>query len=272
MFPLHPDHPYRPKKADLSDLLAFEQDIGISHVCLIAFSVYGTDNTSILDGLSKLNGKGRGVVCIDPDTITHKELSSMHDLGVRGVRLNLRTRSEKVDPTILSKVLRKYANKIREFGWALQIYISLDQIKHVASVVPALEVPVVFDHLGSPEGSVPPKDLPGYSELMSMLEQKLAYVKLSGLYRLVDTPCVDEYTKDILRVAPTQVVWASDWPHSGGVSRNPDGDRKKVQAYRTVDIPDFIETCKRWCNYDEDLIHKVWVDNPRRLWQYSEKD
>jgi predicted TIM-barrel fold metal-dependent hydrolase len=272
VFPLHPDHPYRPKKADLNDLLAFEQTTGIEHVCLIAFSVYGTDNTSILDALRRLNGKGRAVVCIDPDEIKDEELCTMHELGVRGVRLNLRTRSEKVDGEVFGKILHKYADRIRPFGWAIQIYTSLDQTALIVPHVPSLGIPVVFDHMASPEGNIVPRKMNGYRELLDLLQQKLAYVKLSGLYRLYETPGLEGYIREILRVAPTQIVWASDWPHSGGVSKNPGGDRNRVQEYRKVSVPDFIANCKRWCDYDEELMYKIWVENPRRLWQYQESD
>lgn len=251
-------------------MLAFEKKNGIDHVCLIALSVYGDDNSSLLDALTRLKGKGRAVVCIDPDTITDTELSSMHNLGVRGVRLNLRTRFEKIDPVAFMEVLRKYADRVRKLNWVIQIYLSLEQIKYIAEVIPSLGVPVVFDHLGTPEGTMAPKFLPGYSELMNLLKEKHAYVKLSGTYRFANIPSIEEYVKEILKVAPTQVVWASDWPHSGGVSENPGGDRKKVQEFRKVSIPDFIESCKAWCNYDEDLMHKIWVDNPRSLWQYND--
>lgn len=234
--------------------------------------MYGTDNRSILDALKRLDGKGRAVVCIDPDTITDEEMSSMHALGARGARLNLRTRSQRMDKDGFREILYKYADKIRPFGWALQVYTSLDQIELIAPDVPSLGVPVVFDHLGSPEGSVPPKELPGYAQLMKLLEEKYVYVKLSGTYRFPDTPGVGEYVKEILKVAPTQVVWASDWPHSGSVSQNPRGDRNKVQDYRKISTVDFIATCKDWCDYDEDLIRKIWVDNPRRLWQYDGAD
>ena len=107
---------------------------------------------------------------------------------------------------------------------------------------------------------------------MKLLAAKKAYVKLSGTYRFPDTPGIGEYVQEILRMAPTQVVWASDWPHSGGVSKSPDGDRNKVQEYRKVDTTAFIATCKKWCNYDEDLMHMIWVENPRRLWQYDGDD
>jgi len=153
-------------------------------------------------------------------------------------------------------------------GWVIQIFVSFDQIQHIADIIPSLGVPVVFDHLGMPEATVPPKLLSGYCDLMALLEQKLVYRKLSGMYRFPNTPGMKEYVQEILRIAPTQVVWASDWPHSGGAAENPGGDRNKIQEYRQVSIPEFIETCKKWCDYDEDLIKKIWVDNPRRLWQY----
>ena len=95
-------------------------------------------------------------------------------------------------------------------------------------------------------------------------------MKLSGTYRFPDLPELDDYVLEILRIAPTQVVWASDWPHSGGVQYNPNGDRTKIQEYRKIDDPAFIARCKEWCGGDEDLIQKIFVDNPRRLWQYGD--
>jgi predicted TIM-barrel fold metal-dependent hydrolase len=97
------------------------------------------------------------------------------------------------------------------------------------------------------------------------------------VYRFPDLPDLDEYVTDILRSAPDSVVWASDWPHSGGVEANPDGDRNKVQCYRQVDDVAWIKRCKGWCERVDrsgkgQLVHKIWVDNPRRLWQYNGDD
>lgn len=268
-FPLHPDHPYRPKKADLDDLLAFERSIGIDHVCLIAFSVYGNDNRSLLDALRRLDGRGRGVVCIDPDTVTQEELNDMHKIGVRGVRLNMQTTSEKVDRYTFAKVLRKHADKIRPLGWVIQLYIGLEQIGLMADDLSTLGVPVVLDHLGSPAQNAPGREQPGHRELMRLLADGKVWIKMSGIYRFINLPDIDSYAREILRMAPSQVVWASDWPHSGGIAMNPGGDRTKVQDYRMVSIPNFIERCKGWCDYDEHLIRNIWVDNPRKLWQYD---
>ncbi|GAD99979.1 hypothetical protein ARB_02111 [Paecilomyces variotii No. 5] len=275
-FPYHPLHPFRPKKADLDDLLAFQRSQGIAHSCLVAFSVYQNDNSSILDALRRLNGKGRAVVCIDPKTVTDAELRELHAAGARGIRLNFRTSSKRVDTETFERLLFEAAERIRPFGWVLQLYVSLDQIAQFAAVVPQLGVTVVIDHIGHPEPSKGPARLQeGYREFMELLKSGLVYTKLSGTYRFDDLPDLDSYVQEILATAPDRVVWASDWPHSGGVSRNPGGDRKKVQEYRKVDDRAWIARCKTWCRLaggteGNELVRKIWVDNPRSLWQYGE--
>ncbi|KAH8879520.1 amidohydrolase 2 [Thozetella sp. PMI_491] len=274
VFPFHPSYPYRPKKADLNDLLAFHQKYGIDHPCIVAMSVYHTDNSSILDALSGLGGKGRAVACVDVTTVTDEDLHTLHAAGVRAVRLNMRSRGDTVDLT----VIKAAAARIRPLGWALQLYIALPQVAEVADTLRNLGVPAIIDHLGAPERNKGPgRSQKGYAELRALLQTGKVWTKLSGTYRFPDLPDLDDYVVDILRVAPDRVVWASDWPHSGGVEANPDGDRTKVQEYKKIDDGAFIVQCKKWCilaeqSLGEELMQKIWVDNPRRLWQYSQDD
>ena len=232
-------------------------------------SVYSTDNRSILDALRQSNGTARGVVCIDPHTIDKEELAIMHELGARGVRVNWKTRSEKFSKEKFAALLQSYAGKIRHLKWALQLYISLPQLALIAEEIPKLGVPVVFDHLVHPESTMPPSQQEGYAELIRLLQSRQVYIKLSGTYRFPDLPELDTYVREIIRIAPTQVVWASDWPHSGGAERIPSGGRHVHQDYRKVDDAGFVTQCMEWCGGDEDLIRMIWVDNPRRLWQYE---
>lgn len=269
-FPFSPDHPYRPKRANLDDLLDFELSNGIDRVCIVAVSVYGTDNSSLIDALKRLGSKGRGVACIDPESITDEELRAMHDVGVRGVRLNIKTQSQQPEAPKFAELLRQYAERVRALGWVLQLYVSLEQIALIADVIPTLGIKVVFDHLGSPAEAIPSRKQRGYTELLQLLTKKKAWIKISGTYRFARLPDLEKFAREILYLAPTQVVWASDWPHTGGVESNPGGDRNEVQEYRKVSTPDFIGKCLMWCDYDQDLIQKVWVDNPGKLWQYEQ--
>ena len=96
-FPLHPLHSYHPRKADITALQGFHRNYGIAHLCIVAFSVYHTDYSSILDALYHLGGKGRAVACIDPVTVTDDELWTLHRAGVRGIRVNTRTRGDSLN-------------------------------------------------------------------------------------------------------------------------------------------------------------------------------
>ena len=248
--------------------MSFEKSLGIDHVCLVSLSVYGNDNSLLLESLKRLNGKGRGVVGIDPTNVTDEDLASMHQVGVRGARLNLRSHGRELDKEEFEHTLKVYADRLRPLGWVLQVYVGMGQLPLFADVIPKLGIRVVIDHLGHPEHpEKSPLEQKGSKEFLTLLRTKHVYTKLSGIDRFPTTPGVDSFAQRILEVAPTQVVWASDWPHTGGKNANPDGDPTKHQKYRQVDDLAFLRKCMSWC--DETLMHKVWVANPRRLWQYG---
>ena len=271
-FPFAKDHAYRTKKANLDDLLNFEKQLGTDHVCLVSISIYGTDNRLLLQSLRRLEGKGRAVVSIDPETISDQALDEMHALGVRGSRINLRSTSQEKTKEELTATLRSHVDKIHRLKWAIQVHISLADIEKIAGEIPKLGIPVVIDHLARPDKTRAPRLQPGYPELMDLLSKKQVWVKLSGIYRFPELPELDDYIREILRIAPTQVVWASDWPHTAGATANPQGNRHIPQDYRTIDVPAFISQCKEWCGEDEELVRNIFVDNPRRLWQYEDED
>ena len=209
---------------------------------------------------------------IDPKTVSDSELDEMHDLGVRGIRINLKSTSQNRSKEDLIANLRSHARRIHRLKWAIQLHIGLADMEKIADEIQDLGLPVVIDHLATPETTQAPRLQPGYTQFMDLLSKKQIWVKLSGIYRFSKLPDLDSYIREILRIAPTQVVWASDWPHTGGVAANPLGDRHAVQEYREFDVPAFIAQCKEWCAKDEALVQKILVDNPRRLWQYDDQD
>ncbi|RFU25716.1 hypothetical protein B7463_g10625, partial [Scytalidium lignicola] len=236
-------------------------------------SVYGLNNDCSIDALRRLKGKGRGIACIDANTVEDAELDSLHNVGFRGIRLNLRTRSQNLSPNEWEKLLTTTANRIRRLDWVIQIFVSMPQIADIAPIIPKLGVKIVFDHLGHPEQGTIPFEQRGCNELYELLSNdKNTYIKLSGTYRLEEGPDLEEHIKKLLNLFPDQVVWASDWPHTAGPEMNPGGDPKALQDNLTPDIPKFVQDSIRWCNEDETLIKKIWVDNPRRLWDYPYDD
>lgn len=244
----------------------------MDHVCIIAMSVYKRNNDSMIEALQRLEGKGRGIANINPETITDAELDELHKVGFRGIRLNLKTTSQSYAADRWSKVLANYADRLRRLDWVIQIYVSMDQIALVAPLIPSLRIKVVFDHLGHPANGKPPAGQVGCQELYKLLsENKDVYIKLSGTYRF-EVPDLDAHIAKLMDIAPNQIVWASDWPHTGGVENNPGGDPKALQDFLTPDIPGFLNHCLDMCRGDQELIKKIWVDNPRKLWDYNEDD
>ncbi|KAH8678379.1 hypothetical protein BX600DRAFT_545966 [Xylariales sp. PMI_506] len=264
------DASFHPKQATLTDLENFEKSIGIEHACLIGISVYGTNNDSMIDAVQR-NSKLRAVAVLDLEKTTDAELDQLHSIGFRGARVNLRTTSGAYTASQWKEKLGVYYEKLRRLDWVLQIFVSMNQIADIAPVIEGLgDLKVVFDHLGHPEPPNAPADQVGCKELYHLLEHsKRAYIKLSGIYRLQGVPRIDEHVLYLLEHFPDQVVWGSDWPHTAGPDYNPGGDRKAVQDFLPIDIPSFVKQCLSWCKYDPVLIKKIWVDNPRTLWDYN---
>ncbi|KAK6346121.1 hypothetical protein TWF730_010452 [Orbilia blumenaviensis] len=274
-YPLHPSHPYRPKPASLASLQSFNANLhpNITHPVIVSLSVYANDNRCLLDALSDLKAQNvvaRGVVGIDPLAISNSELSSMHDLGVRGVRLNLKSSLVELSKSEFEKVLYRYADRLKPLKtWALQIHLSIPQVALISDIIPKLGVTTIIDHLAVPSTKQPAKEQEGYKDFMRLLSRGEVYTKLSGMDRFPTLPLLDEYATEIVALAPDRIVWASDWPHTGGVGMNPGGDRNKVQDFREVDDGRMLKkSVEIYCKGNEEVVKKIWRDNARDLWDY----
>ena len=88
---LSPDRGYNPPESTLADLKRLHSTLGIDRVVFTQPSVYGTDNSAILDGMAALNAerpdRARCVVAITMN-MSESELARLDTAGVRGVRLN----------------------------------------------------------------------------------------------------------------------------------------------------------------------------------------
>ena len=238
--------------------------MGIEDVCLVAVSVYGHDNRSMFDAMRNLSGDSRAVVSFNPYTITEQELDKMHAAGVRGVRINLKTTAEAPSKEALAAKLLAYAARIRSRQWVLQLYLGIEQVPLIYHVIPQLGVKVVLDHMASPEPTRAAILQTGSKELFDLLRREAVWVKISGTYRFTELPDLDVFARDLIRIGQNNVIWASDWPHTGGPAVTKDG--RLISSYRKVDDEEFVQRCLQWCDYDDLLVQKLFVDNPRRLW------
>jgi predicted TIM-barrel fold metal-dependent hydrolase len=242
----------------MAGALSNASHLGLPNMVFVQVSTYRNDNTWIIDALKEVGpSRGRGVVAFDPDKIESQTLQQWHDLGVRGVRLNLRSTGTKVSKAEIQTALRKYAEKLRPMkSWSIGLYADMGMLDHVQPLVSELGVKIVLEHFGSP-ASLPldPANEAGWDSLQNMMENPSVYAKISAPYIFSKDPAfkdLESLVKSLLRMRNGDgVVFASDWPHT------------QSKGY---DAKPFMEKCLEWCNGDEDLQKKLFRDNAKVLW------
>ncbi|RAL16893.1 putative TIM barrel metal-dependent hydrolase [Aspergillus homomorphus CBS 101889] len=264
-FPVSPYAVYSPSKHTIEEAMSFESSLGIGKIVLVQPSIYGTDNSCLLEALRYVGpSRGRAVVVIDPTTIDAQTLADWHAIGVRGVRVNLKSVGKVLDERELAETLLQHAQVIRPFGWVLQVYISLDMVPMLQNVVPKLGVKLCIDHFGGPDLttlddkqhhvlSFNPYALPGFSALIALLQAGETYAKISAPYRLSKDEQyrdLEAMAREFLRVAPNRVLYATDWPHT---------------RFAGTDIEPFTESCLRLCEDVPGLADRVFVRNAEEM-------
>lgn len=203
---------YRPAHHPLAAIEQLAHDHGVSHLVLVQPSVYGSDNTVLLDALRAGQGRHRGVVVLAPD-VDDAALAAMHALGVRGARFNLVSPVGNGLDTLNS--FHALAPRLRALGWHVQWYARPDDLPTIAALHAASPVPAVLDHLAGIHAGLP-QDHVAWQALAQLAGQG-AWVKLSGWYRLqAASPYLqlDESIRKIVGWFDNHLVWGSDWPHT----------------------------------------------------------
>lgn len=243
---------YTPPDAPLSDYKNMLGTLGLERAVIVQPSVYGTDNRATLDAIKEGGENFRGIVVVD-DNIDTAEMERMHEIGVRGVRVNLLFKSG-----IEVSDVRRLADKIAPFGWHLQMLVDVSEFSDIEETLGDLPVEVVFDHMGHLPTSVG-VDHPGFQEMLRLLKRGRSWAKLSGSYRITgsnDLPYEDvtPFAKAIIAANPERVVWASDWPH----------------PYINVPMPNdggLLDLLDFWAP-DIATRNRILVDNPAKLYDF----
>ena len=272
-FPYSPKRSYTPGTASVDDLIAFESRIGMSRLVLVQPSPYGSDNACLAAALNRLGNRARGVAVIDPDRTPNSELDALGQAGVRSVRVNLEAHGHR-DPRAAERALGAVSRRIAGRGWSIQVFASLPVIVALKDEVVRLPVPLVVDHFGGAraEGG---SDQPGFAALIEMLESGQVYLKLSSPYRASRDPGYADMAKiarAFIAAAPERMVWASDWPHTGGgaIGSNERQGRSlsDIEPFRQVDVPNILVLLSEWSS-DAETWRRILIDNPARLYGFT---
>ena len=229
--------------------------LGIERAVLVQPSVYGTDNTVMLDAMANFGAPCRGVAVVDDD-ITDPELKRMHEAGVRGVRINVVDVAEGKGVIPIAPIAG-LAHRIKRYGWHVEFLMHADEFPDLDQTFADLPVDIVLGHLGymrTDKGL----EQPGFQALLRLMKRGKAWVKLTGPYRISTQPMPHRdtvaFAHALLEAAPGRVLWGTDWPHVMVKSAMPnDGNLADL-------LLDWVP--------DEALREQVLVSNPAKLYGF----
>jgi len=191
----------------------------------------------------------RGIAVV-PLGLPDRDYAALKEAGVVGIRFNVL-----FGGGIGLADLDAYGALCRELDWHVQFLVDARQLPDLASRMGRLRVPTVFDHMGhfpAADGV----DSVGFQTLLGLVRDG-AWVKLSGAYRLADTPYAEiiPLARALHAIAPDRCVWGSDWPHVAHWSHMPN-------------VGDLLDLLADWVP-DEAERREVLVGNPARLYGFS---
>jgi 2-pyrone-4,6-dicarboxylate lactonase len=183
-------------------------------------SAYGFDNSYMFDAMRQMDpASRRGVVELDETSLTDRQMDEWHQLGVRGIRVNIspiRQPEAGLASSMLPRIAR-LAALAGELGWHLDF---LTPGWLVSELIPTMrELPVEFSvaHFGL----FPARDgvtQRGFQDFLSLVGDgsRRCWVKLTGIYRFSVVPDfadVKPFAQALIATAPNQLIWGSDFPH-----------------------------------------------------------
>jgi predicted TIM-barrel fold metal-dependent hydrolase len=211
---------YEPPHAPLADYLSVARRLGLVRFVLVQPSAYGLDNACMLDALRELDpGVRRAVVHLDETAAQDAELARWHDLGVRGVRINISPvrKPEAGLAGVLGPKIVRTAQICRELGWHEDLLLPGWLVSELMPVLRDLPVAFTVAHMGLFPASAGPAQ-PGFKDLLALAADgsQRCFVKLTGVYRLSQAPGfadVKPFVEELIATAPGQLIWGSDYPH-----------------------------------------------------------
>ena len=249
---------YTPPHSTLEDLKHLHATLGIERVVFTQPSVYGTDNSAILNASVALNQeraeRARSVVALDM-TFSETDLASLDRLGARGIRLN--TDNKGGMPIAFSDIPELCA-RIKPFNWHLEFLFPGKDIVGLMRVFESLTVPMSIAHFAYQPASAGVK-APGFQALLELARRGNTWIKISGANRVSrgDLPPYDDVkplAHALIEAAPEHIMWGTDWPHPNKYQVNPnDGD--------------LVDALGDWVT-DPALLKKILVDNPAKFYRF----
>ncbi len=258
-YALSPGRGYNPPYSTLADLEHLHATLGIDRVVFTQPSVYGTDNSAILNAMAALNAQtpdwARAVVALAMD-VTEKQLAALDASGARGVRL--KTDNKGGMPIGIAEI-PELAARIAPFGWHLEFLFPGKDIVELMPLFTELKVPMSIAHFAY-QPATAGVAAAGFRALMELARRGNTWIKISGANRVsaTDLPPYDDVkpmARALIAAAPGRIMWGTDWPHPNKYVANPnDGD--------------LVDAFGDWVN-DDGMRRKIMVDTPAAFYRFA---
>ena len=261
---------YTPRPATIGDYLPIADRLGLTNIVVVTPHAYGTDNSSTMDAVAALGPRSRAVVVVD-EQASDTMLADLYQAGARGVRFNLLSAGD-IPPAQAARTFATLAPRLKAAGLHAQIYMRAIEIPQVAAVIEQASVPVVFDHMGSPDVRQDPGEA-GFRQLLKLLASGRAWVKLSGLFHLFHSddagvhPRIRPFVEALVAANPEQLLFGTDWPHVGRPASYKGSDAPPVE-FRPSDDGRDMSTILGYVK-DAKIVQRILRDNPARLYGFD---
>jgi predicted TIM-barrel fold metal-dependent hydrolase len=251
-FPYVPGAAYIAPDATPHDYARMLTSIGCQRAVLVQPSVYGSDNTCMVAALKSGVFNFRGIAVVEPN-VTDKELQTLHDAGVRGIRINLASETEGLKLADGERL----APRLKAMGWHLQFFLDMAKMPEAEARLAALPITIIIDHFAKCQAQ-DGVDAPAFQALLRLVRRDNVWAKLMGAYFLSKNkphyPEVTPLARAMAAAAPDRTVFGTDWPHPGSRALMPDDG-------------DLANMFGEWVP-DEVLRTKILVTNPARLYGF----
>jgi len=252
---------YQPPHAPLAEYLTIARRLGFERFVLVQPSAYGLDNACMLDAMDELDpAVRRGIVHVNETNARDADLARWHDLGVRGVRINISPvrKPEAGLADALGRKIMRTAKICRELGWHVDLLLPGWLVSELLPTLHELPVAFTVAHMGLFQASVGPSQQ-GFRDFLALVGDGSArcWVKLTGIYRFSQAAGytdVKPFAQALIATAPAQMIWGSDFPH--------------LSFHDKVGTIELYNKLMDWAP-DAAMQQRILADNPARLFEFS---
>lgn len=149
--------------------------------------------------------------------------------------------------------VEELAGRMVKHGFHAQLWGSAADFTRWLPRLTALGVPLVLDHMGSPDtqAGVKARD---FEVILETVSSRSVWVKLVLARVAKSADCADArpFHEALIAAAPDRMLWGSDWPY--------------VRIEPAPDAADMLRRFLEWTP-DSDIRRAVLVSNPAKLYE-----